>query len=191
MTNPQQPELAQKRRSAVVKDSAKAHVGAPPVRGEAGPIPEDNVPGHHPEVESDKPTHPPHLPHVDHRFAFRFDSPVGAIARRLGVNERSAYVHVLGDTLSIRFGPWSMQTSTSNVESATVTGPYQWWKVVGPPRLSIIDHGITFATTTVNGVCIKFREPVAGGLPVTWLRHPAATVTVDDVEDLVTLLDRH
>jgi len=153
-------------------------------------IPEDNLPGHHPEVESDKPTRPPRLPQVDHRFAFRFDSPVDAIARRLGVNEESAYVHVLGETLSIRFGPWTMQTMTSNVDSATVTGPYRWWKVAGPPRLSLVDRGITFGTTTAQGVCIKFREPVAGGLPVSWLRHPAATVTVEDADDLVTLLNR-
>ena len=158
--------------------------------GDAGPIPEENVPGHHPEVESDKPTHPPNLPRVDHRFGFRFDSPVDVIARRLGVNEDSAYVHVLGDTLSIRFGHWSMQTMTSNVESASVTGPYQWWKVIGPPRLSLVDRGITFATTTTSGVCITFREPVAGGLPVSCLRQSAATVTVEDVDDLARLLDR-
>jgi len=169
---------------------SNSQLGGSPPRGDIGPIPEDNVPGHHPEVESDKPTHPPRLPQLDHRFAFRFDSPVAAIARRLGINERSAYVHVLGETLSIRFGPWAMQTMTSNVVSAMVTGPYRWWKVTGPPHLSLADRGITFATTTQQGVCIQFREPVAGALPVSWLRHPAATVTVEDVEDLVTVLDR-
>lgn len=153
-------------------------------------VPEENQPGHHPPKEADKPTGRPRLPTIDHRFAFRFDNPVATFARVLGVRDENAYVHVVGDTLTIRFGPWSIQTMTSNVESAEVTGPYHWWRVAGPARLSLADRGVTFATTTARGVCIRFREPVSGGTPLSALRHPSATVTVDDAEDLVRLLDR-
>ena len=63
MTNPQQPELARSRKGATSDDSAKAHVGGPRAggggEGPEGPIPEDNQPGHHPEVEQDKPQVPP------------------------------------------------------------------------------------------------------------------------------------
>jgi len=153
-----------------------------------GPIPDDNLPGHHPEIEADKPARRPSVPPVDHRFAFDFDSPLRYAARAVGVTERSAFVQVVGDTLAIRFGPWVLQTMTSNVVDADVTGPYAWWKVAGPPRLSFADRGITFATTTGPGVCLRFGEPVGGVLPVPWLRHPGATVTVQDPQDLVRIL---
>jgi hypothetical protein len=58
------------------------------------------------------------------------------------------------------------------------TGPYQWWKVAGPPHISLADRGITFATRTTGGLCIRFREAVPAALPTSALRHPAATVTV-------------
>jgi hypothetical protein len=147
------------------------------------------MPGHHPETEQDKPERRPRLPKVDHRFAFRFDDPVAKASRLFGVNRDNAFVHVVGDTLTIRFGPWTIQTMTSNVDSAEKTGPYQWWKVIGPPRLSLKDRGATFATTTAGGVCIRFREPVAGALPGGWLLHPGVTVTVDEPDDLVALLN--
>jgi len=63
------------------------------------------------------------------------------------------------------------------------TGRRYWWvKVAGPPRLSLADRGITFATTTRAGACIRFREPVPAALPTALLRHPAATVTVAEPE---------
>ena len=83
-----------------------------------------------------------------------------------------------------------LQTMTSNIVAADLTGPYQWWKVAGPPHLSLADRGITFATTTAKGVCLRFREPVGGVLPVPRLRHPAATVTVRDPHELVEMLSR-
>jgi hypothetical protein len=60
MANPQQPELARSRRTpALAPDAAETVLSAEqrPTggRGEAGPIPEDNLPGHHPEHEQDKP----------------------------------------------------------------------------------------------------------------------------------------
>ena len=59
MTNPQQPELARSRKGATSDDSAKGYLTGQKTdttsEGPQGPIPEDNQPGHHPEVEQDKP----------------------------------------------------------------------------------------------------------------------------------------
>ena len=60
MANPQQPEIARSRRTeGLAPDSVETHVQAeqraPAGSGTTGPIPEDNLPGHHPPVEQDKP----------------------------------------------------------------------------------------------------------------------------------------
>ncbi len=193
MTNPQQPELARSRRYAATEDSAKPRAQSTLPRSTdtgVGSIPPENQPGHHPDVEQDKPTGPPRLPAIDHRFDFAFDRRIAPVARVFGVRPDTASVEVTDDELSIRFGPWKLQTTIDNVESAERTGPYAWWKVAGPPHLSVADRGITFATTTREGVCIRFRDPVPAALPHGLLRHPGATVTVEDADDLVRLLNR-
>ena len=56
MTKPQQPELRRSGRGATDDDSAKARASRPlDEKGEAGPVPEANAPGHHPEEDQDKP----------------------------------------------------------------------------------------------------------------------------------------
>src|SRR3954454_15299061 len=59
MVKPQQPELRRSDRGATSDDSAKPRLTAPHTPGVDAPgsraIPEDNVPGHHPEHEQDKP----------------------------------------------------------------------------------------------------------------------------------------
>jgi hypothetical protein len=58
MPKPQQPELRRSDYGATSDDSAKIKATVqekPTVKGAAGPIPEDNRPGHHPEDEQDKP----------------------------------------------------------------------------------------------------------------------------------------
>jgi len=157
---------------------------------EPAPIPEDNLPGHHPPVEQDKPQLPPTLPPRHHRFGFRRDMPFAAASALFGAAGERAYVDVDDERLHIRFGPWSLTTPMDNVEGASITGPYQWWKITGPPHLSLRDRGITFATTAAEGVCIRFREPVTALFPQRFLRHPAATVTVDEPEDLVRFLEQ-
>lgn len=57
MSNPQQPEIRRSGRGEVVEDAVKGRHGGPSDEvGNTGPVPEDNQPGHHPEVEQDKPT---------------------------------------------------------------------------------------------------------------------------------------
>lgn len=54
--NPQQPELRRTGYGATDAKSAKAQLkGDPGESGNSGPVPQDNQPGHHPEVEQDKP----------------------------------------------------------------------------------------------------------------------------------------
>ena len=192
MTEPQQPELASARRSAAAPSAAKSKARTtPPATGDVGgPMPEDNAPGHHPPVEQDKPTRAPSLPPRHHRFALRFDEPFATASRLFGVERKRAYVDVDDDRLEIRFGPWLLRTPMSNVECAEVTGPYAWWKVIGPARLSAKDRGVTFATCAGPGVCLRFREPVTAIDPQGFIRHPGATVTVEDPEDLVRFVNQ-
>ena len=59
MANPQQPELARSRKTPALSPDATEGVltaqGEPKVDAGTGPIPADNLPGHHPEHEQDKP----------------------------------------------------------------------------------------------------------------------------------------
>src|SRR3954447_9424767 len=187
MTTPQQPELARAKRSPAAESSAKLRAtSSPPAdTGAVGAVPEDNLPGHHPPVEQDKPRRRPSLPPRHHRFRFRRDQPVAAASIPFGVNGDNAYVDLDDERLEIRFGPWTLTTAVDNIEGAERTGPYQWWKVAGPPHLSLKDLGVTFATTAAEGVCIRFKEPVPALLPKGLLKHKAVTVTIEDPDDLV------
>ena len=153
-------------------------------------MPEENRPGHRPEQDQDKPTGPPPLLELDVHFDFRFEGRVGQAARLVGAAPSSAGVYVTGNDLIIRYGPWTLATTLDNVVGTTASGPYRWWKVAGPPRLSLADRGVTFATNAAGGLCIRFKDPVPAALPAGVLRHPAATVTVADVDGLRRLLER-
>jgi hypothetical protein len=196
MSTPQQPELHRSRHTWVDPDHAAdmAEVARKPrVRGRSGSIPPDNRPGHHPEVEQDQPDRPPPAgarqpdarsstsdqePSLPRRFRFEFDPLLVPAAVVFGITPSRAFALIDEHGLTIRFGRWVLQTPLSNVRSITPSGPYAWWKVAGPPRLSIADRGITFATTTRQGLCVMFHEPVTALLPVPVLRHPAATITL-------------
>ena len=82
-----------------------------------------------------------------------------------------------------------MRTPRVNVAGADRSGPFAPVKVIGGPRLSLADRGVTFATSTDGGVCIRFHRPVRALLPVGPVRHPALTVTVADPDRLVELLE--
>jgi len=122
-------------------------------------------------------------------FRFRFSLPFLVAALPFGITPARCSVTIDDRDLSARFGPWSFRTPLDNIADAAVTGPYRWPKVLGPPRLSLADGGVTLASNPGPGVCIHFRESVpvllAGGL----LRHPSVTVTVDDPQKLAELLE--
>jgi hypothetical protein len=113
------------------------------------------------------------------RFEFDCEGAVGRTAALLGLAAHS-YVEVDDTTFTARFGPWIFRTPLSNISGMSISGPYRPWKVIGPPHLSFIDHGLTFATNARQGLCLQFFEPVVGIEPTGRLRHPGLTVTVAD-----------
>jgi hypothetical protein len=135
-------------------------------------------------------THPcaGYLHDVD-RFGFAFSPVLSWPLALVGVTPWTAHVDVTDEDLTVRFGPWSLTTPRSNVEGATVTGPYLPFRVFGT-HVSLADRGVTFGTSWDRGVCVRFREPVPAALPTGLLKHPAVTVTVEDPEGLVALLER-
>lgn len=122
-------------------------------------------------------------------FPFAVDPLFGVLSRAFTIDPGKAQVTVGDDEhLIVRFGPWSLRTPLANVASATETGPYNPLKVAGPPHVSFADRGITFATNRERGVCISFLEPVGGLDPLHLVRHPNATVTVQDPAGLIAAL---
>jgi hypothetical protein len=208
------PELHRSGHTPVSPDHAAevAEVrGDPPSdTGAGGPLPPDNRPGHHPEVEQDKPRRPPPSGGRRRRrrsqetadataverasgqvatFRFAFEPRLRPLALVVGVTPDSARVEVGDRDLTVRFGRWTLRTPLANVAGTENTGPYAWWKVAGPAHLSLGDGGITFATTTAGGVCISFHEPVPAIMPGSVIRHPGATVTVEDPDGLVAAIE--
>jgi hypothetical protein len=121
-------------------------------------------------------------------FPFSFETRLAPLAAAFGVTPRTAQVVLDEHRLVIRFGLWRLETLRANVAGTEVTGPYRFLKVAGPAHLSLADRGVTFATSTERGLCIRFLEPVSALLPTGRLAHPAATVTVTDVEALAEAL---
>jgi hypothetical protein len=129
-------------------------------------------------------TEPAPAIHFDFAFepAFRvLDAPFTVVPSRTGVT-------VDDERLTAHFGPWTVSTPLANVLAAEVTGPYRLHRVIGGPRLSLGDRGLTFATTTQAGVEIRFLEPVVGVDPTGFVRHPNLTVTVAEPAALAELL---
>jgi hypothetical protein len=129
--------------------------------------------------------------HEPERFAFRYSGAIGMAARAITATTDRSYVEVSADAVTVRFGPWAMSTPRSNVAEIAESGPYAPWKVIGPPRLSFADRGITFATNSDRGVCIRFFDPIPGIEPTGRVRHPGMTVTVADPDGLVAALGGH
>lgn len=117
-------------------------------------------------------------------FGFKFASAYRALGAVFGVTPSNTKVVVTADTLEVKFGPWHLETPLSNIVEVRPTGPYSFIKTAGPAHLSFSDRGATFATNGERGLCIKFHEPVPGIDPTRTIKHPAVTVTVDDVEAL-------
>ncbi len=120
------------------------------------------------------------------RHIFAFEGVTGAVAAAfLLADPRRAFVEIFDGRLLARFGPWSVCTTVDNVVDVSITGPYRAVKVVGPPRVSLADGGLTFATNARRGVCIRFDSPVRGIEPLGRILHPSLTVTVADCDALV------
>lgn len=118
-------------------------------------------------------------------FAFATDRTMRPWSRAFLVHPEASMVLLTPEQFTISFGRWSLSTSPANIADVTVTGPYQWWKVAGPPRMSWSDRGITFATTGRRGVCVTFHRPVRAIDPFGLVRHRAVTVTVAEPDEFV------
>ena len=124
------------------------------------------------------------------RFVFFFDPRLTWLSRIFGVRPETAFVEVGEAGVVAKFGPWRVASTAENLAGAEVTGPYRLPKVAGPAHLSLADRGLTFATNTKRGACIRFVRPVRGVDPLGLIRHPALTVTVADYDGLVEAVDR-
>jgi hypothetical protein len=123
-------------------------------------------------------------------FPFEVEYPFAHVGRLFAVRPEQACLEIEGEEVTARFGPWSVVTSIDNIEAAQVTGPYSPWKVVGPAHVSLADGGLTFATTTRQGLCLRFREAVTGALPLPLPRHGSLTVTVQEPERVADVIER-
>ncbi|WP_217711453.1 hypothetical protein [Actinomadura sp. NAK00032] len=113
------------------------------------------------------------------RFEFAFDRRLARPLSLLGIRPDTSHLMLDSSRLEIRFGPWTVRTTLDNVAGTEITGPYSAWKVIGA-RMSMVDRGLTFGTSTEQGVCIRFHQPVRGLEPTGLLRHPGLTLTVAD-----------
>ncbi len=116
------------------------------------------------------------------RYDFAFTPGYRVAAFVLGITPSTAWVDVTGGEVAVRFGLWRLRTPLANVTSVELSGDYAFVKTAGPPHLSFSDRGITFATNGRRGVCLSFRQPVAGIDPTKRILHPGATLTVRDAE---------
>lgn len=114
------------------------------------------------------------------RYEFDFDASYRLPALLLGITPRTAWVEVDDDQLRVRFGLWRLRTPLSNIEGVQQTGSFGYLKTAGPPHLSFVDRGVSFATNGRDAVCVRFHEPVAGIDPTRRIKHPGATLTVGD-----------
>ncbi len=115
-----------------------------------------------------------------HRFSFEGSYRLPGLL--FGVTPATSRVEVADGELRVRFGPWRLRTSLENVAGCQVTDGFSWLKTAGPAHLSFADRGVTFATSRGPALCVAFHEPVAA---IDWfgrIRHPAATLTVEDPE---------
>jgi hypothetical protein len=123
-------------------------------------------------------------------FPFAVTYPFAHLSRLFAVQPERARLELRGDTLTAFFGPWRVETTLHNIASLEVTGPYAPVKVLGPPRLSLADGGLTFATNADAGLCICFRDAVTGLSPLPLPRHGSLTVTVEDPPEVKAVLER-
>lgn len=123
------------------------------------------------------------------QYEFEFDPRFRPFLALIGVTSGTAHATLSAEQLVARFGPWTTRTAIGNVRDVCRTGPYHWYKAIGP-RGSFVDRGLTFGSSTRGGVCVLLREPIPGLDPVGALRHPGITLTLAEPERFVASLRR-
>lgn len=112
----------------------------------------------------------------------RIDPPWATPLQAFGVRASTSGVTLDEARFDARFGRFRVVTPWDNVRDACVTGPFRWYRAIGP-RLSLADRGVTFGSSTAGGVCVRFHRPVAALFGSKRI-HPGLTVTVADPEGL-------
>lgn len=121
-------------------------------------------------------------------FRFVFPFPASVAAAAVGATPLTSGVELVEGRIGIRYGPWSLRTPLENVAGAEVVSPPAWDRWVGPPRLSLPEWGVVFASAPGRRARLRLHQPVGALLPGGWLRHPSLEVTVEDPEGLVQAL---
>lgn len=120
-------------------------------------------------------------------FEFDFEPRYSWLLSPLGVKPGNSFVTIGGDEFHAKFGRWELRTPLTNITGYQRSGDYKWFKAIGI-RGSWVDHGMTFGSSTRQGVCLKFAEPIAAFIP-GMKPHPGLTVTVRDADGLVAALE--
>lgn len=121
-------------------------------------------------------------------FRLRLDRPWRWLLRLIGVRPGAAQVELTEDGRVVAvYGRLGVETALDNVCGYQRTGPYRWWKAIGP-RASLADKGFTFGTSSQAGICLCFGDWVESGY-VRGGRMESLTVTVDDPAGLARALE--
>lgn len=123
------------------------------------------------------------------RFEFAWDARYRIAGAAFGVRPSTAWVEVDATELRVHYGWWRLRTPLTNITSTELTGDFGFFKTAGPPHLSLVDSGISFATNGRSGVCVQLGQPVKGIEPTGRILHPGVTLTVADPAALRTLLE--
>ena len=129
-------------------------------------------------------------PSTRRRFDFAFAASYRLPALVFGVTPATAWVDLTGSELVVRFGLWRLRSGLANITGVSRTGGFGFLKTAGPAHLSLVDRGVTFATNGDDGVCVRFRQPVAGIDPTRRILHPGATLTLREPETFLEDLHR-
>ena len=99
-------------------------------------------------------------------FPYAYEERLQLLWRPFGLRADRDGVHVDEERFVATFGRLRLETARENVAGAHVTRDYRWWTAVGA-RLSLVDDGLTFGTTTVAGSSVGtgsvlIRRPTKG-----------------------------
>ena len=124
-----------------------------------------------------------------HHFPLRLDPPWRWALRLIGVRPGAAQVELTDDgRLIATYGRLGVETTIANIKGYRRTGPYRWWKAIGP-RASLVDRGFTFGTSSQPGICLCFDDWVESGY-VRGGRMESLTVMVKDGGGLARALEK-
>jgi hypothetical protein len=124
---------------------------------------------------------------MNERFPYAIDMKFVPFWLPFGVRPSKDGVTLTDDGRFIAtYGLIRIETPVDNIDGAHATSGYRWWTAIGARR-SFVDDGLTFGTNRDSGVCVHFHERVRSILKPSG--HSALTVTVADVEGLITALE--